>query len=152
MVPTLQNSDYLIISRIGNTQSLITGKNYYPERGRIIVFHYPKNPTLDFVKRVVGLPGDRVTIKNGTVTVYNSEHPSGYQPDVSHQTNGTYTQGDSADNPVDLVVPDGNVFVLGDNRTPEGSSDSREWGFLPTKDIVGDVVLRLFPFDQIRSF
>ncbi len=152
MTSTLQNSDYLIISRVSSSQALVTGGNYYPKHGQIIVFHYPKNPTIDFVKRVVGLPGDRITIKDGQVRVYSSSNPGGYNPDANIQTNGSYTQGDSSDNPVDLVVPDGNVFVLGDNRTPNGSSDSREWGFLPTKDIVGNVVLRLFPFDQVRSF
>jgi signal peptidase I len=152
MIPTLHDSDYLIISKVDNTIASVTGKNYYPKRGEIIVFHYPKQPDLDFVKRVVGLPGDRITIKNGKVTVYNADNPNGYNPDSTHQINGNYTQGDVNDNPVNLTVPDGNLFVLGDNRAPEGSSDSREWGFLPSKNIVGNVVLRLFPFDTIKTF
>lgn len=152
MVPTLHDSDYLIISKVERTGALIQGKKYIPDRNEIIVFHYPKQPTLDFVKRVIGLPGDRVVIKNGKVTVYNSANPNGSNPDANHQIEGNYTLAGYTDETLEVVVPEGNVFVLGDNRTPNGSSDSREWGMLPSEDIVGNVVLRLYPFNSIQTF
>lgn len=156
MTQTLQDSDYLIISKVDRTLSLITGKKYTAKRGQIIVFHYPKQPELDFVKRVAGVPGDRVVIRDGQVRVYNAEQPDGFNPDAKLEISGTYTQGRNdgvnEDIPIDVVVPEGNVFVLGDNRTPYGSSDSREWEFLPSQDIVGNVVLRLYPLNQFKVF
>lgn len=152
MVPTLHDSDYLIISKLEKTGSSLQGKKYIPDRNEIIVFHYPKQPTLDFVKRVIGLPGDKVVIKNGKVTVYNSANPNGFNPDANHSIEGNYTLAGFSGDSLEVVVPDGNIFVLGDNRTPNGSSDSREWGMLPSEDIVGNVVLRLYPFNSIQTF
>jgi signal peptidase I len=150
MVPTLHDSDYLIISKLGYTEALVgraLGKNdqYIPARGQIIVFHYPKDPTKIFVKRVVGLPGDHIVIKNGTVTIYNKQHPNGFNPDVNYEPSGTQTLIDT-----DEVVASDSLFVMGDNRTPGGSYDSREWGELPTSYIIGDAVLRLLPLDQVK--
>lgn len=148
MLPTLQDANYLIISKVDRTQALLTHKDYIPGRGQIVVFHYPKQPDLDFVKRVVGLPGDRVVIQNCQVRVYNNQNPNGLNPDSTHSIDGTCTESDS----VETIVPPGNIFVLGDNRTPGGSSDSREWGLLPSSDIVGNAVLRLYPFNEIKIF
>lgn len=150
MVPTLHETDYLIISKLGYTQALVErmlGKNkqYIPDRGEIIVFRYPKDPTKVFVKRVVGLPGDRVVIKNGAVTIFNKENTNGFNPDAKYEKSDTTTLIDT-----DEVVQDGNLFVMGDNRTPSGSYDSREWGELPSSYIIGHAVLRLLPLDQVR--
>jgi signal peptidase I len=150
MFPTLHNTDYLIVSKLGYTETLVEralGENvdYIPKRGEIIVFHYPKDPTKIFVKRVVGLPGDHIVIKDGTVTVYDPQHPNGFNPDASYEPSGTQTLIDT-----DVVVQPGELFVMGDNRTPGGSFDSREWGQLPSSYIIGNVVLRLLPLDQIR--
>jgi len=151
MVPTLHDTDYLIISKLGYTQTLLerTFGNktalYLPSRGQIIVFHYPKDPTKVFVKRVVGEPGDHIVIKNGTVTIYNKQHPNGFNPDASYEKSDTQTLIDT-----DEVVQPGNLFVMGDNRTPGGSYDSREWGELPSSYIIGNAVLRLLPLDQVR--
>jgi signal peptidase I len=150
MVPTLHNADYLIISKVGYTTALIKralGQNavYIPGRGEIIVFRYPKDPSEVFVKRVIGLPGDRVVVKDGKVTVYNTEHPSGYNPDTNYEAVDTATFGN-----VDETVQPGFVFVIGDNRAPGGSYDSREWGELPSSYIIGDAVLRLLPLDQVK--
>ena len=152
MVSTLHDSDYLIIAKVNKTKSMVTRQPYIPAREQVIVFKYPKQPELEFVKRVVGLPGDRVVVREGLVRVYNSNHPEGLDPDSVHQINGTYTQGDPADNPIDVVVPNGNIFVMGDNRAPNASSDSREWGFVPADNIIGNVILRLYPFDKVRTF
>lgn len=147
MLPTLQNSDYLIVSKVDHTGSALTHQDYIPQREQIIVFHYPKQPSLDFVKRVIGLPGDRVVVANCNVTIYDQQHPNGFNPDAVHRIEGQCTQGD-----IDETVPAGNVFVLGDNRTPNGSFDSRDWGFLPSYDIIGNVVLRLYPFATLHAF
>jgi signal peptidase I len=147
MIPTLQDSNYLIVSKIDNTAAALTHHDYIPKREQIIVFHYPKQPTLDFVKRVIALPGERVVVSNCAVTVYNSEKPQGFNPDAVHPITGTCTEGD-----IDETIPRGNVFVLGENRTPGGSSDSREWGLLPSYDIIGNVVLRLYPVSSLRLF
>ena len=114
-------------------------------RGQIIVFHFPKDTSRVFVKRVVGLPGDRVVVKNGTVTIFNSGHKDGFNPDKTYETSDTTTLIDT-----DEVVQAGNVFVMGDNRSPNGSYDSREWGELPSSYIIGNAVLRLLPLDQAK--
>lgn len=150
MVPNLHNADYLIISKLGYTQALVQrlfnqDAVYIPERGQIIVFRYPKNPSEVFVKRVVGIPGDRVVVKDGSVTVYNKDNPNGYNPDKTYETSDTTTLGN-----IDETVQAGNVFVIGDNRSPAGSYDSREWGELPSSYIIGNAVLRLLPLDQVK--
>ena len=150
MVPSLHDTDYLIISKLGYTESLIErtfgqDKKYIPTRGQIIVFRFPKDTTRVFVKRVVGLPGDRIVVKNGSVTIFNQAHPNGFNPDVSYEPKDASTLIDT-----DEVVQTGNVFVMGDNRTPNGSYDSREWGELPSSYIIGNAVLRLLPLDQVR--
>jgi signal peptidase I len=152
MVPTLHDTDYLIISKLGVTEADIAkafghSSTYIPKRDQVIVFHYPKDPTLVFIKRVIALPGERVVVSNGTVTVYNKEHPEGFNPDLGSDRTGYPTLGD-----IDEVVPPGNVFVLGDNRSPNGSFDSRDWGFLPSSYIIGDTVVRLWPVAQAGLF
>lgn len=151
MVNTLHDTDYLIISKLGYTEALVgrtLGNHndlYLPPRGQVIVFHYPKDPTKVFVKRVIGEPGDHIVIKNGNVTIYNQQHPNCFDPDTKYEPAGTQTLIDT-----DEVVQPGNLFVMGDNRTPGGSYDSREWGELPSSYIIGNAVLRLLPLDQVR--
>lgn len=152
MVPTLHETDYLIVSKLGDTTAMVEsllGKHvdYIPARGQIIVFHYPQDPTKVFVKRVVGLPGDHVVIKDGTVTLFNAANPNGLNPDTKYELSGTTTLIDT-----DETVQPGNIFVLGDNRTPGGSFDSREWGQLPSSYIIGDAVLRLLPLKDTKVF
>ncbi len=153
MVPTLNNTDYLIISKLGDTGAQIgrtfghKNEVYIPARGQIIVFHFPLDPTKVFVKRVIGIPGDRVVVKNGKVTIYNKDNPNGFNPDATYEPANTVTLEDT-----DYVVPPGNVFVMGDNRSDGGSYDSRQWGPVPSSYIIGDVVLRLLPLDQIKVF
>ncbi len=152
MVPTLHETDYLIVSKLGDTRAMVEslfGKpvDYIPSRGQIIVFHYPQDPSKVFVKRVVGLPGDHVVIKNGAVTVFNAANTNGLNPDKGYEPEGSTTLIDT-----DETVQPGNVFVLGDNRTPGGSFDSREWGQLPSSYIIGDAVLRLLPLKDTKVF
>lgn len=148
MTPTLHTADYMIVSKVENTIAKLTRKSYIPRRHQVVVFSYPKDPSLVFIKRVTALPGERVVVKNGIITVYNSEHPDGFSPDDdTFERAATYTEGD-----VDEVVPEGSIFVVGDNRLPSGSFDSREWGMLPSENIIGNSVIRLLPLDGFRFF
>jgi signal peptidase I len=115
MLPTLEEGEYIIINKL----------SYYleePERGDIIVLHFPNDRSRDFIKRIIGLPGDHVEIANGVVKVNGLELNEPYinaQPSYT----GSWT------------VPDEHYFVLGDNRN--NSSDSHNWSYLPREDIVG---------------
>ncbi len=152
METTLQNQDRLIVSKISRTWSKITGNAYIPKRGEIIIFH--RKSVQDFgggdkqlIKRVIALPGERVVVKDGTLTVFNAEYPEGFQPDKTMEYGAVI--GDTQGN-VDLTVPDNAVFVCGDNRS--NSLDSRSFGPVKAQDIVGHLTYRVFPFDKAQRF
>jgi len=127
MEPTFDNRDYLIIDEI-------TYRFREPERGEVIVFRYPQDPKVYFIKRIVGLPGDRVVIKNGKVVVYSG----GQEIKISGDTNGS----------VDRTMGEGQYFVLGDNRY--NSFDSRNWGPVPRENIIGLTRLKIFPINEFE--
>jgi signal peptidase I len=102
-----------------------------PHRGEVIVFHFPEDPTRDFVKRVIGVPGDRVRIRDGEVFLNGSKLDEPYLT----------AKGNSTTDMVELE--EGEYFVLGDNR--RGSNDSRNWGPVPEKNILGKVWLVYWP-------
>lgn len=155
METTMYTGDRLIVNRLPVTVSKLQNKNYTPKRGQIIVFKNPNyNASLGkdeyIVKRVIAFAGERVTVKNGTTTVYNKENPNGFNPDSTVNKNepGQPTSGN-----VDAVVPKGTIFVMGDHRQGNYSCDSRNcMGSIPLYDIVGPVGLRIFPFTKIRGF
>ena len=155
METTMYTGDRLIVNRLPVTMSKLQNKNYTPKRGQIIVFKNPNyNASLGkdeyIVKRVIAFAGERVTVKNGTTTVYNKESPNGFNPDSTVNKNepGQPTSGN-----VDTVVPKGTIFVMGDHRQGNYSCDSRNcMGSIPLYDIVGPVGLRIFPFTKIRGF
>lgn len=153
METTMFTGDRLIVDRLPVTWANIQGKSYQPNRGQIIVF---KNPHFSqgiedeyIVKRVIGLPGERVVLKNGVFTVYNDENPLGFNPDDYNDGEpGSPTTGE-----IDKVVPEGELFVSGDHRKGNYSYDSRNgMGTIPLYDIVGPVGVRIFPFDKVRFF
>ena len=153
MEPTLYTGDRLIVSRLPVTWAQLQNKEFIPDRGQVIVF---KNPqyipgTADeyIVKRVIAFPGERVTVKNGVLTVYNAEHPNGFHPDDnSHGEPGSPTSGN-----VDTTVTEGTLFVAGDHRQGDYSYDSRSGlGLIPFYDVVGPVELRIYPFTKFRTF
>ncbi|MES2930332.1 MAG: signal peptidase I [Patescibacteria group bacterium] len=129
MFPTFDNGQYLIVDEL----SYIIGE---PERGDVVIFRYPKDPSRYFIKRVIGLPNEEVSISGGTVTVFNKDSEKGFilsEPYLNEnfRTEGTYTTGNDE------------YFVMGDNRN--ASSDSRLWGILPRKLMIGRAYLRLLP-------
>lgn len=150
MFPTLHDGDRLIISKVGKTSAKIRGKDYVPKRGDIIVFVDPQRDDLQLIKRVIGLPGERVVVKDGSLTVYNKEHPEGFNPDTS----GAYKAdlpASSGEN--DVTVPEKNLFVSGDNREGSNSLDSRnELGTVPENLVIGTLKVRLFPFNSAKFF
>jgi signal peptidase I len=153
MQTTLHNQDRLIIWKVSRTWARLTHHDYVPGRGDIIVFIkrglYEDNSSKEkqLIKRVIGLPGDRVTVKDGKITIYDTAHQDGFQPDktLPYGKVITTTEGN-----VDLIVPAGEVFVSGDNRA--NSLDSRYFGPVPASDIVGKLVVRILPFDSAEKF
>lgn len=123
MEPTLVSGEYVIVSRL----SYRFGS---PQRGDIIVFHFPRDPKEEYIKRVIGLPGDVVEVKNGSVYV-NGQYLDETYLKVSTNYVGTWN------------VPAGQLFVLGDNRN--NSSDSHDWGTVPTEYVVGKALLVYWP-------
>jgi len=150
MSNTLHTGDRLIVNKLGKTVSSLFGNDYIPKRGEIIVFQSPFNKEL-LVKRVIGLPGERVVVTQGTMTVYNEEFPNGFNPDEGkpwEKNLPEYTDGE-----VDTTIGDESLFVSGDNRTPGGSSDSRtDIGTIPIRNVIGDVTLRLLPLSDAAFY
>lgn len=135
MVPNFHDKEYLVVDKISYRFD-------DPQRGDVIVFHYPKDTSQYFIKRIIGLPGEKVAIENGKVRVYNSQHPEGSVINEAYLPSNDITFGKD-----DVIsLGDSEYFVLGDNRL--ASSDSRVWGILPKHDIVGRALLRAFPISQ----
>lgn len=155
METTLFTGDRLIVNRLPVTWAQLQNKSYVPQRGEIIVFknpHYNISTGDEFiVKRVIAFPGERVVVKDGTVTVYNHEHPEGFLPDAAQADDKGSQPGSPTSGDVDTVVPDESLFVAGDHRAGDYSFDSRSGlGYIPYYDIIGPVGLRIWPFDKIR--
>lgn len=157
MEKTLYTGDRLLVNRIPVTFAQIQNKQYVPKRGQIIVF---KNPQYNvgtgdefIVKRVIAFPGERVTVKDGVLTVYNSDHPDGFHPDDAQKNDPTSHPGSPTSGDVDTVVTAGTLFVSGDHRVGDYSFDSRSGlGLIPFYDVVGPVEMRIYPFNKIRFF
>jgi signal peptidase I len=110
---------------------------------------YGSSKEKSLIKRVIALPGEKVSLKSGKITVYNNEHPSGFDPDSAYKENLPYTDGDIDS----LTVPEGHIFVSGDNRTSGESLDSRNsLGTVPLKNIIGEAWLRIYPFSDSKNF
>lgn len=149
MYPTFNNGNYLIVDEISY-------RFQEPERGSVVVFRYPNStytplplrivkkvlgqpyePERNLIKRIIGLPGETVTIQNGRVTIINDENPNGLvldEPYVKLPKNDTMSR----------ELGDDEYFVMGDNRG--ASSDSRIWGALPREEIIGRPILSVIPF------
>lgn len=137
MVPTFQNKNYLIVDQL-------TYRFKTPERGDVIIFHPPGQPKgIYYIKRIIGLPGEIITVKGGIVTITNTEHPDGWI------LNEPYISAPTTLNVENKKIEEEEYFVMGDNRP--FSSDSRTWGVLPKENIIGRAFLRLFPLKSISA-
>ena len=153
METTLSNNDRLIVWKVPRTWARITRHPYIPQRGDVIVFvaHHidavGERPDRQLIKRVIALPGERVKVKGGVITVYNPDHPDGFRPDATLPYGKVIgdTEGD-----IDEVIPKDSVFVSGDNRG--NSLDSRAFGPVAANDIVGKLVMRVLPINEAKRF
>lgn len=154
MSPSLSDDDRLIVSKVEKTSAAIKHDAYVPERGQIVILdsgvsEYTAMRKEDIVKRVIGLPGDTVTIKNGGVFIYNDQHPDGFDADKALGLSLAPTYSSDS---TEVYVPEGHIFVLGDNRAEGGSFDSRSFGPVETKHILGRLLFRVLPLNHIQVF
>ncbi|MCK5412983.1 MAG: signal peptidase I [Candidatus Pacebacteria bacterium] len=139
MEPNFHDGDYLIVDEI----SYRLGD---PERGDAIIFHYPNDTRLFYIKRIIGLPGEKIEIKDNVITIYNAENPGGMKLDENFYIPsekviiGNYIK----------ELKNDEYYVLGDNRV--ASADSRVWGVLKKNFIVGKAWMRPWPLDNISVF
>ncbi len=138
MEPNFFNHEYLIIDELSYRLRA-------PERGEIVVFHYPNDPSQYFIKRVIGLPGETVEIAGGNVKIYNGQYPNGKVLDET----GYLDQDFTAATQTVTLKPD-ELFLLGDNRS--SSLDSRFFGPVKRFAIVGRVWVRGYPVDRWKHF
>jgi signal peptidase I len=155
MQESLHDQDRLVVWKAPRTWARITGNQFVPNRGDIIIFNenglsaYGQDDAKQLVKRVIGLPGDRVVVRDGLVTVYNKEHPDGFQPDKTlpygKEHPVSFTSGTN-----DVTLAENELFVCGDNRA--NSLDSRIFGPIHTDQVIGKLVARIYPFGDIEKF
>lgn len=153
MQNTLHNGDKLIIWKVPRTWSDITHHPYIPKRGDIIVFNesglseFGQQDKKQLIKRVIGLPGDHVVVKDGHYTIYNKDRPQGFDPDktLPYGKDIPETTGN-----IDVTLGKDQLFVSGDNR-PD-SLDSRSFGPINADQIVGKLVMRILPINQAEAF
>ncbi|MXY46052.1 MAG: signal peptidase I [Chloroflexi bacterium] len=156
MYPTLSQGQYLLVNKViyrhlnvGETVDIAAHKDdespgshifpfHPPQRGEVVVFNAPEDPTRDFVKRVMGVPGDMVEIRNGRTYINGTR----LQED--------YAELDDFDEMEEFIVPANSYFVMGDNR--RHSNDSRDWGTVPLEHIVGRAWVRYWPPHEIHVF
>lgn len=132
MYPTFHDKEYLIVDELSYNLENIN-------RQDVVIFKFPLNPKKFFIKRIIGMPNEVITIENGVITIKNKENPEGFvleEPYLVEPYNSSYT----------FVTGPDEYFVMGDNRNR--SSDSRVWGNVNKKFLTGKAYLRLFPIKQ----
>jgi len=148
MHQTLMEGDLILVNKfIYGAKIPFTNLNLpalrQPKRGDVIVFIYPESPKKDFIKRLVGLPGEAVEIKNGTIFI-NDKPLTGSTFNQRYY----YNRGDFGQEGKKIEIPENSFFVLGDNSA--SSQDSRYWGFVPRKNILGKALVIYWPPQRIR--
>ncbi len=134
MDPTFKDGDYLIVDQLSKRFG-------DPERESVLIVRYPKDPSKFFIKRLIAFPGEKVEIRSGVVTIFNSENPDGLT------LSNSYIEHKKQDE-FSVELGDDEYFVMGDNRA--SSSDSRVWGSLPKENIIGQPILRLLPVSHVE--
>ena len=182
MIPTLLIGDYLFVAKYSygfSRYSFPFSPNFFsgrifasvPHRGDVVVFRYPPDPSEDYIKRVIGLPGDHVQVRDGQLYIDGQEVPRQLAGDYATDDQGIHmvvrryiedlpggngyrgadhsilkqTDQGEANNTPDFVVPAQSLFVMGDNR--DNSADSRFWGYVPMENLVGRAEIIFFSFD-----
>ncbi len=138
MEPVFDDGHYLIINEISY-------RFEDPERGDVIVFRYPLDPSQYYIKRIIGLPGEMVEIAGGKVIIYNQKYPNGTTLEENYLATGQKTASD-----LKMSLNGDEYFVLGDNR--DASSDSRRWGPVSEDHIIGRAWIRAWPPDRLTVF
>jgi len=133
MEPNFHDKEYLLTDKLSY-------KFREPKRGEVIIFH-PPNRSVYYIKRIIGLPGEKIVLDNGRVYIYNKKNPNGTVLAEPYLKPSEHTDGN-----LSQILKDDEYFVLGDNR--ENSQDSREFGILPKKNIAGRVFLTIFPLSD----
>lgn len=174
MMPTLLAGDFILVNKftyglrvpiLNNTFIEVS----HPKRGDVFVFHYPPDPSIDYIKRVVGVPGDKLVYRNKELFVNGKKMDVTFKQDYEYQASGLNTvyakryqeqlgdvghdiliDDNSGTRDVDLEVPPGHYFAMGDNR--DNSKDSRYWGFVPEENLVGKAFFIWFNFDDFLAF
>lgn len=148
METTLQNGNRLLVDKLPRTIARITNHPYIPKRGDIVIFNQSGADIgyigeKQLIKRVIGLPGEHMIVKDGHITVYNQAYPGGFDPDVSgvYHISAKTTPGND-----DITLATDEIFVCGDNRG--NSEDSRYFGPVKVHKIVGKMVLRVLPLNE----
>lgn len=139
MLPNFEDKEYLLAEKISYSFS-------EQKRGDVVIFSPPTNPQVNYIKRIIGLPGETIKIANNQVTIINNENPSGVVLNENYLQKGVKTYPPDNKDLFQIKIPDDSYFVMGDNR--EHSSDSREWGALPSVNIIGRTWLIIKPLDR----
>lgn len=172
--PTLLTGDFILVNKYdyGMRLPVVHQKLFgdgVPKRGDIIVFRWPPNPSVNFIKRVIGLPGDHISYVNKELYVNGEKQPQSFLQNTAatDENDGEWQAAEKEENLLgvkhhiyvdpnkvshdyqDIVVPAGMYFVMGDNR--DDSADSRYWGFVPDKNIIGKAVLVWMSWDRHQS-
>ncbi|MCS6789024.1 MAG: signal peptidase I [Patescibacteria group bacterium] len=141
MSPNFSSGDYILIDELSLRFKSI-------ERGEVVVFKYPKNHSTYFIKRIIGLPSEKIQIKDNQIFIFNKENPNGFVLNEPYLSNFVKTENRGGQNIITLG--DDEYFVLGDNR--QYSYDSRDWGVVKKNEIVGIARLRLWPINSFSVF
>jgi len=136
MNPTLREGDRILVTKF-------TYRFRRPQRGEVIVFKYPENPKLAFIKRLIATENEQVEIKNGRVFINENQVSEKTISSHFYYNRGRYGEADQI-----ITVPDDTFYVLGDNSA--NSRDSRYWGFVPEKNLIGKAIVIYWPLHRIR--
>lgn len=138
MEPNFHGGDYILINELSY-------RFREPERGEVVVFRYPGDEKTFFIKRIIGLPGERIVVTGGKLFVFNKENEGGMAVNEAYLPKDLITVGEK-----DVILSENEFFVMGDNR--DASFDSRQWGPLDRSEVIGSVWVRLWPLNKVMAF